>query len=282
LKNLTAIVWLHRGQQSRFLGLVRSYFDEICAEAAAIPAALEAYGQTWQETLSQLAAFADSLGKLERPATALTAVLDELAETEAAYQTDRAALLQGVEAFRKDCATLPPTINLTQHGAGEQFAPLAEGIKGLVKQMDLLHKRMAFAAQKANELANDEQAAEFHDRRALSKRLKQLDEDRKAAEEQLKAAAYFHRQIVWLQDRFPEAELRPVPGLCKVVSRADIEAADWSLTPGRYVGVAPPEVDEDFDFEQAMRDIHVELADLNQEAATLAAKIQENFEGLGI
>ena len=73
-----------------------------------------------------------------------------------------------------------------------------------------------------------------------------------------------------------------VPGLCRVVTRAEIQAADWSLTPGRYVGVAPPEVDEDFDFEQALRDIHVELADLNREACALAAKIQANFEGLGI
>ncbi len=73
-----------------------------------------------------------------------------------------------------------------------------------------------------------------------------------------------------------------MPGLCRVVTKKDIEDADWSLTPGRYVGVAPPEVDDDFDFEQALRDIHVELADLDQEAAALAAKIQENFEGLGI
>jgi type I restriction enzyme M protein len=73
-----------------------------------------------------------------------------------------------------------------------------------------------------------------------------------------------------------------VPGLCKVVSRAEIEAADWSLTPGRYVGVAPAEVDEDFDFEQTMRDIHVELADLNREAVELAGRIQENFEELGV
>jgi len=73
-----------------------------------------------------------------------------------------------------------------------------------------------------------------------------------------------------------------VAGLCKVVSRADIEAADWSLTPGRYVGVAPAEVDEDFDFEQTLRDIHVELTDLNREAVELAATIQGNFEGLGV
>jgi type I restriction enzyme M protein len=41
-------------------------------------------------------------------------------------------------------------------------------------------------------------------------------------------------------------------------------------------------VDEDFDFEQALRDIHVELADLNRESCALATKIQETFEGLGI
>ena len=61
----------------------------------------------------------------------------------------------------------------------------------------------------------------------------------------------------------------------------DIEAADWSLTPGRYVGVAPPELDEDFDFEQTLRDIHTEIADLDKEAVELAAKIRENFEELG-
>ena len=72
-----------------------------------------------------------------------------------------------------------------------------------------------------------------------------------------------------------------MPGLVKVVTRKDIESADWSLTPGRYVGVAPQEVDEDFDFEQAISDIHIELAALNKEATALAKTIQENFEELG-
>jgi type I restriction enzyme M protein len=69
--------------------------------------------------------------------------------------------------------------------------------------------------------------------------------------------------------------------LVKLVDSKDIEAADWSLTPGRYVGVAPAEEDENFDFEQTLRDIHTELADLNREAADLASKIQDNFGELG-
>lgn len=59
-------------------------------------------------------------------------------------------------------------------------------------------------------------------------------------------------------------------------------AIEWLLTPGRLFGVVPQEVDEDFGFERAMRDIHLELADLNQEAFDLAAKIQTNFGELGI
>ena len=117
--------------------------------------------------------------------------------------------------------------------------------------------------------------------RAAAKLVKRLDEERKATVEQLKAAAYFHRQVAWLQDRFPNTELQAVPGLVKLVDRAEIEAADWGLTAGRYVGVAPPEEDEGFDFEQTLRDIHIELADLNKEAVELAAKIQTNFEELG-
>jgi type I restriction enzyme M protein len=127
-----------------------------------------------------------------------------------------------------------------------------------------------------------ESVTDVYDRRAAGRLVKQLDEERKAAVEQLKHVAYFHRQVVWLQERFPKAELEPVAGLVRLVDRQEIEAADWSLTPGRYVGVAPPEEDEDFDFEATLRDIHTELADLNKEAVELAARIQANFEELGI
>ena len=70
--------------------------------------------------------------------------------------------------------------------------------------------------------------------------------------------------------------------MSKVVNIKDLEAADWSLTPGRYVGVAPQEVDEEFDFEEALRDFHIELKGLNSEAIELADKIGRNFEELGI
>src|SRR5205814_6335859 len=118
--------------------------------------------------------------------------------------------------------------------------------------------------------------------RVIGKLEKELDARRKELVEQFKAVSYFERQAHWLLSRFPDAQLADVPGLVKLVDRKEIDAADWSLTPGRYVGVAPPEVDEDFDFEQTLSDIHVELADLNKEAVVLGRKIQKNLKECGV
>ncbi len=105
---------------------------------------------------------------------------------------------------------------------------------------------------------------------------------RQVAVQQLKQGRYFWKQAHWLTERFPEAELRDVEGLVKLVDLKEIEANDWSLTPGRYVGVAPVEEDEDFDFEETLREIHVELEDLNKESQALAGIISKNFKELGI
>jgi type I restriction enzyme M protein len=89
------------------------------------------------------------------------------------------------------------------------------------------------------------------------------------------------KQADWLQERFPDANLRDVEGLVKIVNKAEIKTNDWSLTPGRYVGLAPEEVDEDFDFEETLRSIHIDLKGLNEEASELAARIAKNFQELG-
>jgi len=285
LANLTAIVWLYRGQRGRFLGLVKSYFERICSESAAVPGEIEAFETTLNDLLKQFKAFSKNIresdGVPEDKRKPFDDALTELRDATVPFGSGRARLLSEMQAFRKKTEAKLPETNETQHAAREAFDPLAEEIRGLIKQVDLLYKLAARASEAASELAREEAFAEFHDRRTAAKRIKQLDEERKAAVAQLKEVGYFHRQIVWLQGRFPNAELQAVPGLVKMVSHADIKAAEWSLTPGRYVGVAPQEFDEDFDLEQALRDIHIELADLNKESADLAKTIQDSFAELG-
>jgi len=92
---------------------------------------------------------------------------------------------------------------------------------------------------------------------------------------------YFHKEMQWLSTRFPEGKYRDVPGLCRVVTQAEIAANDYSLTAGRYVGVAV-QADDGFDFEERMAEIKIELADLDREAAVLAGRIQEHLKELGV
>jgi len=321
MQNLAAIVWLYRGQQKRFLGLVKDYLGRVCDEGAALLAALAPFEATLTEVLQGfevLAKAAAEHGELDAgKKQALADAVTELRDAAALYAPDAQKLCESLVAFGQKHAKALPDKNEAQHSARKEFEPHAEAIRGLIKQVDLLYKLAArindMGAGFVSELAATnaapveapgvkERSAVYavgsmlalprvkvgqngtglrFDRRSTAKLVKQLDEERRAAVEQLKHAVYFHRQVAWLQDRFPKAQLEPVPGLVKLVDRKEIEAADWSLTAGRYVGVAPSEEDEDFDFEQTLRDIHTELADLNKEAAELAAKIQENFEELG-
>jgi len=165
--------------------------------------------------------------------------------------------------------------------AVEHLTPLAVSSRNLGKQADLVYK----LALRLIETCEKECNARDRDawaNREITRARKAADEARQLAIMQLKQVRYFHRHARWLTERFPEAKLRDVEGLVKLVDRTEIEANDWSLTPGRYVGVAPEQEDENFDFEEALRDIHVELEDLKAEAVHLAATIKKNFEELGI
>ena len=273
LQNLTAIVWLYRGESDRFIALIQSYLDRTVAEATAIAAGAEAFRVAYAALADAGAPFLKTL-PADSPLRASVAERDETARI--SFQSLNAWTARIAKDWKKPSA---PKLTAQKTRLAELEA-LADACRALVKDVDLVNKLAARVVDTAEKDAN----ARAHDAwtgRAIGRLEKELEVRRLAVVEQLKRTAYFERQAHWLLTRFPDGKFVPVAGLCRSVTRKGIEAADWSLTPGRYVGVAPPEVDDDFDFEQTLRDIHVELADLNQEAAALAAKIQRNLEGLG-
>jgi type I restriction enzyme M protein len=274
LQNLTAIVWLYRGQSDRFIALVQEYLTRTITEAGAIADRTGDFRMAYNEFTAATAPFLKTLPK-DSP------LRDLLKERDDGAKTCFQALDKWTARIAKDWKRPCEEKLAAQKKQLAELDALGEACRDLVKDIDLVYK----LATRLGDAAEKDAGAREHDAwdsRAIGRLEKELDARRKEAVEQLKATAYFHRQAHWLLSRFSDAKLVPVPGLCRVVTSAEIEAADWSLTPGRYVGVAPAEVDEDFDFEQNMRDIHKELADLNKEAAELAAKIQKNFEELGI
>ncbi|MBZ0182367.1 MAG: N-6 DNA methylase [Melioribacteraceae bacterium] len=93
-----------------------------------------------------------------------------------------------------------------------------------------------------------------------------------------KSYAYFVHNINWLQSRFPNASYEDVTGLCKLASISEIKEQDYSLNPGRYVGVV---IEEDGmteeEFFQELKQQNELLNSLNKEAATLQNIIDSNI-----
>jgi len=279
-KNIAAIIWLYRGQSDRYLDLVTSYLAEAIAHGQATAEPLTGFKEALAKLIDLMAPFAkeardpDPLAETWTELTAVQATLnDDIAGFAAEVAVQTKAWAESVNGEGRDNATL--------HAAREGLHGMAERCRDLTKQIDLAAK----LAGRAVDVAIKELEARDSDLWAnveVNKARKALEGIRADAVEALRGARYFVKQADWLQERFPKGVLADVEGLVKLVNRADIAAHDWSLTPGRHVGVAPEEVDEDFDFEEALRSIHIDLKGLNEDATDLASRIAQNFEELGV
>ena len=278
-KNIAAIVWLYRGQTKRFLALVESYLSQAVAEGQATDQPLEAF----EEALGGLIDLAEHFATERRDPDPLADAWEELTSAQATLSADIEAFGHEVVARAADWAkggNGPGRDNAALHTARKGLHDVSQRCRDLTKQIDLAAK----LAGRVVDVAVKELDARASDRWAnadINKARKALEGARAGAVEALRRARYFMRQADWLQERFPDSALRDVEGLVKLVDRTEIEEHDWSLTPGRYVGVAPEDEDEDFDFEEALRSIHIDLNELNAEATELSARIARNFAELG-
>jgi type I restriction enzyme M protein len=114
------------------------------------------------------------------------------------------------------------------------------------------------------------------DDRRQQKEIERLQNEHLALEKQ---RDYYLQHRDWLMERFPDGQYRDVTGLCKLASLADIAEQNYSLNPGRYVGVV---IEHDGltaeEFAEEMRTAHEELARLNAEAHTLEAQIAAHVQ----
>jgi type I restriction enzyme M protein len=151
------------------------------------------------------------------------------------------------------------------------FADLHKGLKRLDKTV---RAHEAALAEKAKQAGTGKRNQIDRQVKALKTTLEELHTDVKSAES-------FFAHIRWLQERFPDARYEDVTGLCKLATPEEVKEQDYSLNPGRYVGVVIEEdgkTEEEFLAE--ILDLNQALEMLNQEAHLLEGIISHNIRQL--
>lgn len=99
-----------------------------------------------------------------------------------------------------------------------------------------------------------------------------------------KTKEYYQAQIDWLTERFPKGVYQDVIGLCKVAKlegEDGIKDQDYSLNPGRYVGVV---IEDDgmteAEFKDKMRGLNTEYQKLSDETKAIEKTLEANFKEL--
>lgn len=271
LQNLICIVNLYRGNTQKFESTIKDYLQKSADLAKDTAEATTELQKQLQKVLKTVSDFAIKYAKENKEAQAFLNALN-IEETASIYEQQNKLIAEAKKA--------KPNI--------EVLESIAHLCKALRKPQDKIIKQLLDAISTA---AKEYQLSKNKDWKELG--LKEQLDQLKALQQQLSGnpdeeepgllheTEYFYKQAHWLTSRFPEGVYSDVEGLCKVVTQKEIEAKDWSLSPGRYVGV-DTSTDEDFDYEERLNEIHIELDGLNEEAIALAKTISENYKELAI
>lgn len=252
VQNIAIISHLHKGQRHRFVQLIDTYF------ASGMDKLIENKAQVEPASEQLLEVLEDEHGKQAVAGLVKQwAGLKKLRDNYSSY-LEKSGQEQSIDKK-----------NQAQHKLRAAFDPFFIGLHDSLKLLDKIvrqhEKQLADIAK-----ADGKRASADRKTNALKTALEELHAEVKAAES-------YYQHIHWLQERFPKAEYDDVTGLCKLATPEEVKEQDYSLNPGRYVGVLIEEdgkTEEEFlaDF-LAMND---ELVLLNSDAHTIEKIIANN------
>jgi type I restriction enzyme M protein len=242
VQNIAVISRLQRGNRQAFVDLIHSYYEKGFTSLT--------------ENQPQLTQVADS-------------VVSFLKENKCKEIPDFAPVLKDADKLIKAHGEYQKAVDLSasdkankvQHKLAETIAPFFAKLHALLKEVDRTVRHIDPSTSSGS-----------------GKDLKVLKSELEVLHKAAKATEYFFSHIAWLHERFPEAKYEDVTGLCKLASPDEIKEQEYSLNPGRYVGVV---IEEDGkteeEFIEEMLEMNSELEKLNSEARALEKVLAGNI-----
>ena len=213
-KNITAIVWLYRGQSGRFLQLVESYLAQAIGEGRSIGKPLRVF----ERAFGKLLGLAEPFATEKRDPNPLVEIWKELTSA-------RGTLSTGIKELAIEVAGRTAEWNESGNGGALENAALhatREGLRGMAERCRELTRQINQAAKLVGQTVNiavRELEARKSDHWAntdINKAYRALENARAGAAEVLKRARYFVRQADWLQERFPQGRVARCGRVSKV------------------------------------------------------------------
>jgi type I restriction enzyme M protein len=243
VQNIALISRLHRGEREKFIELIDSYFEQGVEKLTLNKECLKNVSKTLTRYLED-----DSDNDMPDFASRLEEI-NELEKEYKRYLSNR----------RID--DIDDSNNRQRELAGT-FAPFFAAIHDMLKVID-------------------KKVRHFEKEQGTSKEAKNVKAELNEFHKEIKEAEYFFIHINWLHERFPGAKYEDVTGLCKLATLKEIKEQDYSLNPGRYVGVV---IEEDGkteeEFIEEILALNDELDKLNNEAKKLEILINHNIRQL--
>ena len=252
IQNIAIISRLHKGRRGEFIALIDHYF------ASGMERLTENRQQVEPVSAQLLAVLDDQAGKAA--VASLVKAWDGLDSLQTAYAAYRQDNGEQVSVDDKNAA---------QRALSATFAPFFAALHDCLKQLD--------KAVRQQEKQVADQAKADGKRSGPDRQTKALKTALEAIHAEVRSAESWFSHIHWLQERFPEARYEDVTGLCKLADLEEVKEQDYSLNPGRYVGVV---IEEDGkteeEFIQSLLDLNGQLESLNETTTDLARVISTN------
>ena len=265
IQNIAIISKLHKGNHSAFVRLVDSYFIK------GMELLVENQQQVTPVSEQLLEVLDDKQGKVVvKDLVNQWKALNKLQQSHKAYNKEVKSKLSKVKLNKIKEVT---AINKAQHKLRKAFEPFFESLHIGLKQLDKIVRQ--------HEKDKAEIARAEGKRTSTDRETKKLKDTLELLHKEVKTAENYYKHIHWLQERFPKAEYEDVTGLCKLANQEEVKKQDYSLNPGRYVGVV---IEEDGKTEEEfiadLAELNDELLGLTNNSNKLSNIIKKNISSL--